>query len=175
MLQPGGVRLDLSAIAKGFAVDLVSELLTRRGLTDHLVEIGGELRGSGIKPDHSPWWVALDGADDTMGDTVVALHDLSVATSGDAQRFIAADGRKFSHTIDPRTGWPIPETLASVTVFDRSCMRADALATALSVLGPEEGHAYAVKRKIAARFLLRGARGVAERMTPAFAAMLGEH
>lgn len=172
-LQPGGIMLDLSSIAKGFAVDLVSELLSRRGRTDHLVEIGGELRGSGIKPDQSPWWVALEGADGNVGDTIAALHDLSVATSGDARRFIAADGRRFSHTIDPRTGWPIPETLASVTVFARSCMRADALATALSVLGAEDGYAYAATRKIAARFLLRDADGVTERMTPAFEAMLG--
>ena len=92
---------------------------------------------------------------------------------GDAERFIAADGRRFSHTIDPRTGWPIPDILASVTVFDRSCMRADALATALSVLGVEEGAAYAAKRGIAARFVMRGEGGISERVTPAFAAMLG--
>ena len=77
----------------------------------------------------------------------------------------------FSHTIDPRTGWPIADTLASVTVFDRSCMRADALATALSVLGAEAGYAFASARDIAARFLVRGEGGIAERMTPAFAAM----
>ncbi len=171
VMQPGGVQLDLSSIAKGFAVDLVSDALTRRGFADHLVEIGGELRGSGTKPDQSPWWVALDGSDGTIGETIVALHGLSVATSGDAQRFIAADGRKFSHTIDPRTGWPIPDALASVTVLERSCMRADALATALSVLGAEAGHAFASARDVAARFLVRGEGGIQERMTPAFVAM----
>jgi FAD:protein FMN transferase len=172
VMQPGGLQLDLSSIAKGFAVDLVSEALTQRGFADHLVEIGGELRGSGTKPDQSPWWVALDSADGLSGETVVALHGLSVATSGDAQRFIATDGRIFSHTIDPRTGWPISDTLASVTVFDRSCMRADALATALSALGAEGGYAFASARDIAARFLVRRPGGVDERMTPAFAAML---
>ncbi|MGD9920045.1 MAG: FAD:protein FMN transferase [Pseudorhodoplanes sp.] len=169
--QPGGVHLDLSSIAKGFAVDLVSGMLTQRGIADHLVEIGGELRGSGTKPDQSPWWVALDGVQGASGETIVALHGLSVATSGDAQRFIAVNGRKFSHTIDPRTGWPIPDNLASVTVLDRSCMRADALATALSVLGAERGYAFASARDIAARFLLRGPGGIRERTTPAFAAM----
>ena len=172
VMQPGGVQLDLSSIAKGFAVDLVSDALSQRGLIDHLVEIGGELRGSGTKPDQSPWWVALDPADGTAGETIVALHGLSVATSGDAQRFIKADGRVFSHTIDPRTGWPISDTLASVTVFDRSCMRADALATALSALGAEAGYAFASARDIAARFLVRGEGGIQERITPAFADML---
>ncbi|HWV54031.1 FAD:protein FMN transferase [Pseudorhodoplanes sp.] len=171
--QPGGLQLDLSSIAKGYAVDLVSDALTLRGFRDHLVEIGGELRGSGTKPDQSPWWVALEDADGGEGDMIVALHGISVATSGDARRFIVADGRKYSHTLDPRTGWPIPDALASVTVFDRSCMRADALATALSVLGAEDGYAFAAARNIAARFLLRTPEGVNESMTPAFADMLG--
>ncbi len=172
VMQPGGLLLDLSSIAKGYAVDFVSDTLTRYGFFDHLVEIGGELRGRGTKPDRSPWWVALEGDESSENDAIVALYELSVATSGDAQRFIAADGRKLSHTIDPRTGRPIPDALAAVTVFDRSCMRADALATALSVLGAKEGHAFATSRGIAARFLVRGPHGLVQRMTPACAAML---
>ncbi len=172
LLQPGGVRLDLSSIAKGFAVDLVSERLLKRGVADHLVEIGGELRGSGVKPDGSPWWVALEDGDGETGDTIVALHGLSVATSGDARRHIQDGDRRLSHTLDPRTGWPIADTLTSVTVFDRSCMKADALATALSVLGPKEGYHFATARDIAARFITRDATGLQEKMTPAFAAML---
>jgi len=82
VMQPGDLQLDLSSIAKGFAVDLVSDVLTRRGFVDHLVEIGGELRCSGTKPDQSPWWVALDSGDGVAGETIVALHGLSVATSG---------------------------------------------------------------------------------------------
>jgi thiamine biosynthesis lipoprotein len=166
--QPGGVQLDLCSIAKGFAVDLVSETLSGRGAADHLVEIGGELRGSGTKPDGSPWWVSIEGAPDL----VIALHGLSVATSGDARRYIEQDGRRLSHSLDPRTGRPVSDALASVTVLARSCMDADALATALTVLGAEEGMRFARERDIAARFVLRGAGGLAEQMTPAFSEML---
>lgn len=169
VLQPGGVQLDLCSIGKGFAVDLVSETLTRRGIADHLVEIGGELRGSGMKPDQSPWWVEIEGA----SDLVIALHGLSIATSGDARRFIEEGGRRLSHTLDPRTGRPISDALASVTVLAASCMKADALATALSVLGAETGMRFARERGIAARFVLRAAGGPVERMTPAFAEMVG--
>lgn len=171
-LQPSGVRLDLSSIAKGFAVDLVSEALSKRAITDYLVEIGGELRGSGLKPDGSPWWVALEGADGAADDTIVALHGLSVATSGDVRRHIKDGNRRLSHTLDPGTGWPVSDRLASVTVFDRSCMKADALATALTVLELDEGYDFAAARDIAARFITRDATGLQERMTPAFAAML---
>ena len=173
VLQPGGVQLDLSSIAKGFAVDLVSETLSKRGIADHLVEIGGELRGSGVKPDGTPWWVALEGGDGAADGTIAALHELSVATSGDARRYIKAGGLTLSHTLDPRTGWPVPEALTSVTVFDRSCMKADALATALTVLGPDRGFDFASARDLAARFVIRDAAGLQERMTPGFAAMLG--
>ncbi len=172
VLQPGGVQLDLSSIAKGFAVDLVSETLSKRGITNHLVEIGGELRGSGVKPDGTPWWVALEGGDGAPDDTIVALHGLSVATSGDIRRHIKNGDRRLSHTIDPRTGWPVPDNIASVTVFGRSCMKADALATALTVLGPEQGYDFAVARGIAARFITREAVGLQEQMSPAFTAML---
>lgn len=166
--QPGGTRLDLSSIGKGFAVDFVAEALSRQGVVSHLVEIGGELRGSGTKPDLSPWWVEIESAPDL----VIALHGLSVATSGDARRYIAQGGRRLSHTLDPRTGHPIADDLASVTVLEASCMKADALATALSVLGAEEGMRFAGERGIAARFVMREPGGPAERITPAFAAML---
>lgn len=172
VLQPGGLQIDLSSIAKGFAVDLVSETLSKRGVTDHLVEIGGELRGSGVKPDGSPWWVALEGGDGKPDGAIVALHGLSVATSGDIRRHIKDGDRKLSHTLDPRTGWPVPDRLASVTVFDRSCMKADALATALTVLGLESGFDFSAARDIPARFIIREETGLQEQMTPAFAAML---
>ena len=158
ILQPGGLQIDLSSVAKGFAVDRVSEALGRLGIGHHLVEIGGELRGSGIKPDGSPWWIALEepstaGGDvETSRETVVALHGLSVATSGDARRYFEWNGRRWSHTIDPRDGRPVAEQLASVTVLHNSCMHADALATALTVLGPDAGFDYAQARGLAARF-----------------------
>jgi thiamine biosynthesis lipoprotein len=169
VLQPGGVQIDLSSIAKGFAVDLVSETLSKRGVTDHLVEIGGELRGSGTKPDLTPWWVAIEDA----SDLVIALHGMSIATSGDNRRYIEEGGRRLSHTLDPRNGRPVSDDLASVTVLAPCCMKADALATTLSVLGAEEGTRFARERGIAARFIVRGAGGAIERMTPAFAEMVG--
>lgn len=174
--QPGGLRLDLSAIAKGFAVDKLASFLRDQGIPSYLVDIGGELRGWGIKPDANPWWVELEPAHTLAGEeggrrTRVALHGLSIATSGDSRRFIQQEGRRLSHTIDPRTGAPIPDRLASVTVLHRDCMRADVWATALSVLGPDAGMDLAVQEGLAALFLLRGDSGIEERMSPAFAAL----
>lgn len=170
LLQPGGVALDLSGVAKGFAVDTLGDCLDRHGIHDYLVEIGGEFRGQGVKPDMTPWWVELDGPQAEQR-TIVALHGLSVATSGDAQRAFLAGGRRYSHTIDPRSGEPVPERLAMVSVIHRHCMQADALATAILVLGPEAGYDFACRNDIAARMVLRGD-GPPEIVTPAFAAML---
>lgn len=180
LYQPGGLHIDLSAIAKGFAVDKLSRHLTARSITSHLVDIGGELRGWGIRPDATPWWVGLERAVGRAGlagglETRVALHGLSIATSGDSRRFLTGtDGTRLSHTIDPRTGWPVPDRLAAVTVLDADCMMADVWATALGVLGPEAGFEKAAAEGLAALFLLRDGDGIAERMTPALAAMLDE-
>jgi FAD:protein FMN transferase len=170
-LQPGGVQLDLSSVAKGFAVDKVSAYLASRGIADRLVEIGGELAGHGTRPDGQPWWVALENGAATPG-TVVALHGLAIATSGDGQRWFDAGSQRWSHTIDPRTGWPVSGRCASVTVLHRRCMHADALATALLVLGAEDGFALASRLNLAARFVVRHAAGFDETITPAMAAML---
>ena len=171
-LQPGAARLDFSSIAKGYAVDLVSARLSALGIANHLVEIGGELRGEGVKSDLQPWWIALEEPLGAGRDTVVALHGLAVATSGDARRFVERDGRRFGHTLDPRTGSAIDDRVAAVTVLAPDCMTADALATALTVLGPEAGLAFAARRGIAARFLLRTAKRPEELVTPAFARMM---
>ena len=139
--QPGGVALNLAAIAKGFAVDAVTAWLARQGLEHHLVEVGGELRGSGLKPNGQPWWVALEApaADCPLAPTRIALHGLAVATSGDYRRRYLLDGRPIQHTLDPRSGAPVAHGLASVTVIHAECMDADAWATALMVLGPQAG------------------------------------
>jgi thiamine biosynthesis lipoprotein len=170
--QPGGLRLDLSSIAKGFAVDRVAQALERLGIADYLVEIGGELKGYGTKPDGSPWWVAIENAAACESEIVVALHGLSIATSGDAQRAFEWQGRRLSHTIDPRTGRPVSDRLAAVTVLHREAMKADVLATALTVLGPDEGMIHARARELAALFVVRGPSGAEQHMTDAFAAML---
>ncbi len=177
-LQPSGVRLDLSSVAKGFAVDRVAGVVRQAGVESFLVEIGGELRGEGVKPDGMPWWVALErprgsqSGSRPIADIVVALNGLSVATSGSAEHFYTIDGRTFSHTIDPRTGMPVAHDLVSVSVLHRECMHADALATALSVLGPDEGMAHALRLGLAARFVSARPDGYCERLTPQLAAML---
>jgi thiamine biosynthesis lipoprotein len=174
--QPGGVRLDLSAIAKGFGVDQLSRLLSQRGLGNHLVEIGGELRGSGLRADGQPWWVDLmspPSAADALPLTRIALHGLSVATSGDYLRhFDDADGLRRSHTIDPRSGRPVEHGLCSVSVLHEECMQADALSTALTVLGPGDGMRAARDHGIAALFILRIGDALSELLSPAFEALL---
>lgn len=177
--QPGGLSLDFCAIAKGFAVDAVSRYLDAQGVPHHLVEIGGELRGQGLKPDGMPWWVELESPVSPVSPvtggqasrTLVALLGLSIATSGDYRRYFEQDGQRYAHTIDPRTGYPAAHALASVTVIHRECMMADALSTALTVLGPEAGFIHAKRQGLAARFLVRTPDGFDELITPAFAAM----
>jgi FAD:protein FMN transferase len=172
-LQPGGLMLDLSGIAKGFAVDDVADALSEAGVRSFLVEIGGELRGEGAKGDGSPWWVALEqppGA--AFAPLVAALHDLSIATSGDYRRSFEHDGSRYAHTLDPRTGRPAAD-LATVSVLHRSCMTADALATAIGVLGPDEGMAFAARHEVAAWLVAHGPHGPVERLSPVMERMLG--
>lgn len=168
--QPGGVRLDLSGIAKGFAVDALGHVVRAHGCRHTLVEIGGELLGLGLRPDGDPWWVDLEtpaeetAAEETAG-LRIALHQLAVATSGDYVR-----GR---HTIDPRSGAPVEHAL-SASVLHSSAMLADAWATALCVLPVEEMRALATREGLAVRTLTRSAAGVAEWVSPALAALLVE-
>ncbi|MGK2287039.1 FAD:protein FMN transferase [Pedomonas sp. V897] len=178
LLQPGGVRLDFSGIAKGFAVDHVADGLRQAGLVHFLLEIGGELRGEGVKPDGSPWWVAIERpphlpqAAPGWQETRVALHGLAIATSGDYRRGFAWQGRHYAHTLDPRTGWPLDNGIISATVLHPSCMEADAYATAFGVLGAEAALDLATRRDIAACLLRRTGAGVEEILSPALIAML---
>ena len=179
--QAGGIYLDFSSIAKGFAVDLAVDYLRAAGIPSYLVEVGGELRGYGVKPDQQPWWVGIEqplsvqGGAATTADavhSVVALHGLALATSGDYRRYFEHAGKYYSHTIDPRSAAPIAHPLAAVTVLHPECMVADVWATALMVLGPEEGMRCAQERGLAALFLARDGSGFSESMTPALRAML---
>jgi thiamine biosynthesis lipoprotein len=172
--QPGGAQLDLSSVAKGYAVDQLARYLDTRGVHHYLAEVGGELRGAGLKPDGQPWWVSLEGVPDS-GDTnpvVIALHGLSIATSGDYRRYYQHAGQRASHTLDPRSGYPITNGLASVTVIHSECMAADALSTALTVLGPVDGLRFAEQERLAARFLLRHDGALQEISTTAFKELL---
>ena len=174
-LQPGGMRLDFSGIAKGHAVDLVSDRLMTMGATSHLVEIGGELKGRGVKPDAQPWWVEIEAVPGSPAPrTVGALYDIAVATSGDWRRAFSHGGRLYPHTIDGVSGYPLSNGVAQVTVFDASAMKADAVATALSVMGVTEGLELATAYGLAAHFVARNQTGLSEHMTPAFAAMMDE-
>lgn len=173
-LQPGDVQLDLSSVAKGYAVDRLARLLDARGIHHYLVEAGGELRGAGLKPDGQPWWVALE-AVPGRGDAdpvAIALHGLAIATSGDYRRCYQYDGQRASHTLDPRSGYPIRNDVASVTVIHPQCMAADALSTALTVLGPEHGLRFAEQQRLAARFLVRRSSQLDEISTTAFKELL---
>lgn len=172
--QPGGVSLDLSAIAKGFAVDEIVTWLHGAGIAAALVDVGGELRGYGRKPDGMPWRVLVETGDDAMDDAmapcVLALHDRAVATSGPRWHHYAQAGRMHAHTIDLRDGRPVADAAAAVTVVADDAMRADAWATALTVMGVEAGHAFACERGLAARFVIRSAQEASARVvsTPAF-------
>lgn len=178
LFQPGGLRLDLNGIAKGFGVDQAAAALDRAGVRSYLVEVGGELRGVGAKPDGQPWWVELERPPPnglTANDaerTMVALHDLAVATSGDYRRFFDHDGRRYAHTLDPATGAPTTHATISVTVLAKDCMSADAWATALTVMPPDAALAFAARHDLAALIVSRGPDGLEERLSPALRAML---
>ncbi len=176
-----GLEADLSAVAKGYAVDLVALGLDELRHGNYLVELGGELRARGAHLDGTPWRVAIETPDGPGRaiHRVVELKDLSMATSGDYRNYYERqDGRRLSHTIDPRTGTPIDHGLASVTVLHPQAAWADAWATALNVLGPEAGYDLAVAEGLAVYLIVRrpGARvGQFDvRMTPAFEPHLAE-
>ena len=173
LLQPGGVQLDLSSIAKGYAVDRLAWCLEQHGVRHYLVEIGGELRGAGMKADGQPWWVELESAPGHgLVPTVAALHGLAIATSGDYRRYFTLGDIHASHTIDPRTGAPIANDIASCAVLHPNCMAADALSTAITVLGRDAGLAFAEERGLAARLLLRRGKRLEELTTSAYRSLL---
>ena len=166
-----GVECDLSAIAKGYAVDQVHERLTIRGVRNFMIEVGGEVRTLGKNASGEAWRIGIERplVGEQALQRTVSLSGLAMATSGDYRNFFEADGEFFSHLIDPRTGRPVDHTLASVSVIHASCMRADALASGLLVLGPKDGYELAVKEDLAVLFLLRSPDGNVEEIpSPSF-------
>jgi FAD:protein FMN transferase len=167
-----GLRADLSGIAKGYGVDLAARALEALGTTDYMVEAGGEVRVRGRNADGEPWRIGIERPDALPQQAllVVPLDGLSMATSGDYRIYFEEGGRRYCHEIDPATRAPVRDRLASVSVVAKDCAWADAMATALFVMGASRALAYATERGMAACFIERGAGGqLVDRQTPAFA------
>lgn len=166
-----GLTLDLDAIAPGHAVDLIAGRLEADGISNYMIEVGGEVRVHGRNADGQPWRIGIERPDERGRTVARVLHleAMAVSTSGDYRDFFEADGQRYSHTLDPRTGRPVTHTLASVTILRPTAAEADGLATALTVLGPEAGFELAENRGWAALFVQRTASGFSQRQTTAFA------
>lgn len=151
------VKLDLCGIAKGYGVDQLAYCLDRWDISSYLVGIDGEMRARGDKPGGEAWAVAIEqptfGRREVAG--VMELNDAAIATSGDYRHWVEIDGKRYAHTMDPRSGQPLSNGLAAVTVLMPTCMLADAWATALMVLGEQDGVALAREKGIDALFVLR--------------------
>ncbi len=135
------IKIDMNAIAQGYSVDIVSKFLEGKNIYNYLIEIGGEVRTKGLNPKNEAWKIGIDKPIDNNNipgeniQAIVHLSNKSLATSGNYRRFYEQDGIKYSHTIDPKTGYPVNHSLLSVTVIANDCMTADAFATAFMVLG----------------------------------------
>ena len=154
VLQPGGLRLDLSGIAKGFAVDLGLRWLGTLGVRHALLEVGGELAGIGVQAAGMPWWVDIDIPPGSQAPHArLALTGWAVATSGNYRRRREANGQSWSHSLNPDSGAPLDDQVLAATVLHQGCMQADALATVLMVLGPDKGMAFAETHGLPARIV----------------------
>ena len=167
------IYCDLSAIAKGFGVDRIASYLDSLGINRYFIEIGGELRTQGHNHLGQLWRIGIASpAGQGELQKALTLNNMSMATSRDYHNYFEHDGVRYSHTIDPRTGRPITHALASVTVLHKSCAYADGLATAINVMGPEKGFAYAEKRNFAVFMIVRQGDGFVEKMTSNFETLL---
>ena len=172
-LQPA-LQADLGGIAKGYGVDLAARALDAQGIAHYMVEVGGEVRTRGRNASGQAWQIGIEEPDamPQRARRVVPMSGGAMATSGDYRNYFEQGGRRYSHEIDPRTAAPIAHGLASVTVVAADAMQADALATALIVLGPQRGWALAEREQLAAYFIERGADGcLHDRSTAAFDAL----
>jgi len=164
--------VDLSALAKGYGVDRLAELADAAGIHHYLVSIGGDLRAKGHNGKGQPWTVAIERPipGQRAVERLVTISDHAVSTAGDYRNFFEQDGRRYSHVIDPRTGWPVPQSVASVTVIDRLDLKADAADTALMAAGAEAGFRLALEHRIAAFFIFPDpdGKGFHARHTPEF-------
>jgi thiamine biosynthesis lipoprotein len=167
------VYLDMSAIAKGYGVDKVSELLSSKKIINYMVEIGGEARTAGKNNKDESWKIGIETPDSHSNiQKVISISDYSIATSGDYNNYFEENGIRYSHTIDPRTGMPITHKLASVTVIHSNCALADAYATAINVMGPTVGYDFALKENLIIYMIVKEETGFIEKLTPQFSKFL---
>ncbi|MAI40954.1 MAG: FAD:protein FMN transferase [Candidatus Azotimanducaceae bacterium] len=162
------IYIDLSGIAKGFAVDRVAALIKEHSYADYLVEIGGELKVGGNNGEGKPWSIAIEKPEVLQRSIfrTLPLNNLGIATSGDYRNYREINGQRYSHLIDPRTGMPITHQLVSVTVLNPSTAFADGLATGLSVLNYKEAMKIAVEQKYAVLFIIKVDSGFSEQRSP---------
>lgn len=162
--------VDLSTIAKGWGVDVIANYLDSIGVHHYMVEVGGEIRLQGKNADDVPWRIAIEKpvTDERAIQDVIEPGDMAIATSGDYRNYFEQDGIRYSHIINPKTGYPIDNKVVSVTVLDKSCMTADGLATGLMVLGEEEGLRIANEHNIPAMMIVKTEDGFKEYQSKAF-------
>jgi len=173
------IRIDFNAIAQGYAVDVLSDFLKSKGITDYLVDIGGEVFAHGTKKDHSRWTVGIEKPSAQAGDepevqALVDLQDHAISTSGNYRKYFEEDGIRYSHTIDPATGYPVRHALLSVSVLASDCMTADAYATAFMVMGLEKACSFLDKQEeLEAYFIYSDPKGIMKiYATPGFDSIL---
>lgn len=174
LCKDAATQVDFNSIAAGHAVDRIAAWLEQQGVSSYLVEATGELKARGRKPDGAPWRVAIEEPrdDQRVAQKVLELDGLGISTSGDYRNYFEENGRRYSHTLDPRSGAPITHRLAAVTVVHPQAVLADGLSTLLMVLGPEEGLAHAEREGLAALFVTREGDGFVTRSSKAFDALL---
>ncbi len=168
------VTIDLNAIAPGFAVDKLATKFISLGLRNFVIDIGGEVQARGVNAQGEAWHIAVEKPVDARPEpmAILRLPDLSVTTSGEYRQYYIRDGHRYSHTIDPRTGRPVENALASVVLIGKTSIEVDAWATALIVLGEEDGFRLATQRGMPAMFVVRQGSGFTTHETPGFAQYL---
>lgn len=176
LCKDAAVAVDFNSIAAGYAVDVIAVRLQHMGIDNYLVEVTGELKAKGKKPDGSAWRIAFEEPrdDQQVAERIIDVDGYGVSTSGDYRHYFLQDGRRYSHTFDARSGRPVLHDLASVTVIHPSALMADGLSTLLLILGPERARDYAQKHGIAAFFVLRADTGFDTRSSQAFTQLVGE-
>jgi len=162
------IYCDLSSIAKGYGVDKVGLLFEKFGFNNYMVEIGGEVRTKGKNGKNEKWKIGIATPTNDGLEKIVNLSNYSMATSGDYLNYFEENGVRYSHTINPKTGKPITHKLASVTVIYNNCSYADAYATAIDVMGPDEGYKFALQQNLPIFMIVRENNSFIEKMTPQF-------